>query len=270
MKLTKNADVLFGETLNIRDIFIWSHGRIYRPKSIGGLGLRSMRTLNAACMMKAGWSLCNCRNDMWDKVICTKYRCGVDIIPKVQAKRDSSKFWRRVCNSWEQVQENLTWRLGKGKNIQFWKDHWVPGYDILEKVALQSLPLGESYKYVAEYFDARRGWHFDRMQQYLPSPLLNKIRGLYGPNGNEEVDSITWKLTPDGSFSLASAVNFLQGLVDARDIKIFNVIWQWKGPERICLHLWKLASNGLLTNDIRAQHGLSSSGECNDLHQSAC
>ena len=60
---------------------------VCKPKSKGGLGLRKMKVQNKAYMMKLGWKLMNRRDDLWVKVIRSKYKCGNDLVPVIDHKR---------------------------------------------------------------------------------------------------------------------------------------------------------------------------------------
>lgn len=235
---------------------------ICQPKRLGGLGLRSMRDINSACMIKAGWKLCNQKDDLWVSIVRSKYKCGSDLVPKIQVNRPGSNFWRGVCQSWEHVQNNMTWKIGDGNRTKFWKDHWVLGCNVLENENSRPLSLVESFKYVKDYYDPSNGWNIQHLSSLLPPSIVNKIRALPGPMEEGGEDALTWKLTPDGSFSMASAVSFLQGNIGKKDSQLFSSIWSWKGPERIRLHLWKMASGALLTNEARARRGSSNSADC--------
>lgn len=63
--------------------------------------------MNKVSFMKAGWQLCNNRSDLWVAVIRAKYKCGNDIIPRID-KRNGSNFWRGLCRNWDQVSNNIT------------------------------------------------------------------------------------------------------------------------------------------------------------------
>lgn len=106
---------LGGDTDQQRPFHTVSWSFICKPKALGVLVLRSMRTLNSACFMKAGWKLCSNKDGLWASIIRSKYRCRPYIIPKIQSSRAGSNFWHGICYSWDQVQQNITCRLGDGK-----------------------------------------------------------------------------------------------------------------------------------------------------------
>lgn len=74
-------------------------GSGFAPQKLGGLDLRSARQMNQASLMKARWQLIVQREDMWAKVIRSKYKRGRDIIPKIQPSIPRSNFWRGLCQA---------------------------------------------------------------------------------------------------------------------------------------------------------------------------
>jgi len=53
------------------------------PKKFAGLGLRKMRSVNPAYMMRANWRFCTQHHCLWSNVIRQKYKCGVQLLPVV-------------------------------------------------------------------------------------------------------------------------------------------------------------------------------------------
>ena len=47
-------------------------------KEVGGLGLRNLKTMNNACLMKLIWRIMINKDDFWSKVLENKYKWNVD------------------------------------------------------------------------------------------------------------------------------------------------------------------------------------------------
>lgn len=105
-------DFLWGDTDTLRRIHLVNWVKVFRPKAWGGLGLRSARNINQASLMKAGWHLLARRKDLWVDVFRAKYKCGSGLIPCIQKNRVGLNFWRGVCNAWEDMHQNIVWRIG--------------------------------------------------------------------------------------------------------------------------------------------------------------
>lgn len=99
---------------------------------MGGLGLRETKSINQASMMKAGWHLLTRKEDLWVKVVKAKYKCGNDLIPKLIRDKPGSNLWRGLCRAWDNVKENIVWRVGDGRAINCLKDLWIPNIGKLE------------------------------------------------------------------------------------------------------------------------------------------
>lgn len=76
------------------------------------------------------------------------------------------------------MKQNITWRVGDGKRIQFWNDHWVPGYSILRDVAVRPFDLIESFKLVSDYYDPSMGWNIQHLNSILSPEIVDKIKAF--------------------------------------------------------------------------------------------
>lgn len=81
----------------MRHVHTVSWQQLCRPKRVGVLGLRSVRNINSASMMKVGWDLTAKREDLWVQVVRSKYKCGRDLMPRVSVDRPGSNLWRGLC-----------------------------------------------------------------------------------------------------------------------------------------------------------------------------
>lgn len=82
------------------------------------------------------------------------------------------------------------------------------------------------------------------------------------PRADRGSDTMAWSLTGDGEFSNSSAYESLLDRTLKSNSNIFKLIWNWKRPERIQMHLWKCALEAMLTNDVRWRRGLASDNRC--------
>lgn len=82
--------------------------------------------LNTISMMKVGWDLIHYREDLWVRIVRSKYGCGSDVIPKINSGREASNLWRGVCKGWEHIEKNISWRIGNGTSMKLWAEDWVP------------------------------------------------------------------------------------------------------------------------------------------------
>nr|KYP70239.1 Putative ribonuclease H protein At1g65750 family [Cajanus cajan] len=229
----KNRQFLWGDTSHNKKVHTVSWSVICQPKNQGGLGIRNMRDMNMAFMMKNCWSMITEKDKLWVQVLSSKYGCLDGILPRIEKKQKISNLWRGICEAWNLVKMHIRWIVGDGAFIKFWFDRWVPGLEALIRAALSFVPAEELSKAVRDYVNIQGEWDLGRIQSYLPGEIVNLIRRLDPPciaNGN---DRACWNLTNDGLFTIKSAYEIIGSMQAPTSHPIFKVIWHWKGPERI-------------------------------------
>ncbi|CAJ2662070.1 unnamed protein product [Trifolium pratense] len=93
--------------------------KICAPYDEGGLGLRSLKSLNAASNLKLCWDLMHSDED-WAKILRFRVmRKGIAINHHVY-----SSIWSSVKQEVQVIYENSCWKVGNGHNINFWSDSW--------------------------------------------------------------------------------------------------------------------------------------------------
>ena len=113
--------------------------KVCTPKGVGGLGFRQAQILNLSYMSKLGWNLVHNHDELWVKVLWSRYGCGSDLLPKVELRNGCSNIWKGIVRAWEGVENNLMWRVGDGLSVRFWVDNWIPHFQPLRDLAL--IPL---------------------------------------------------------------------------------------------------------------------------------
>lgn len=78
---------IWGDDDNHRSVHLIGWNNICKPKSIGGLGLRSTRVANTTLLMKGLWQFCSCPNTLWVSLLRNKYKCGWRDFPTMNSKR---------------------------------------------------------------------------------------------------------------------------------------------------------------------------------------
>lgn len=99
--------------------------KICKPKGCGGLGMRSLKAMNSTMLGKIGWSLMNDRDKMWVKVLKSKYFPSSSFV-QCRKKKNCSQLWSAVLNTRKILKQGLCFKVGRGNNINYWKDPWLP------------------------------------------------------------------------------------------------------------------------------------------------
>lgn len=177
----KCRSFLWGDSNEGKRVHLVNWNRVCTPKDWGGLGLRSARDINQTALMKAGWNLIDGRDDLWVRTIRAKYKCGGDLVPRINRMRAGSNFWRGVCHSWNEVEKNISWRIGDGKKINCWSDVWIPSLGKLEHLIQRPLSTMERFLTVANLGDNQGGWNLRAFDDVLSAETIQKIISMTGP-----------------------------------------------------------------------------------------
>lgn len=258
----KCRDFLWGDSENSKHLHSVSWANVCKPKKWGGLGLRSARNINSASLYKVGYELVAKKEELWVQVVRSKYKCGRDILPRIDRDKPGSNLWRGIVSAWDGVRKNFVWRVGQGHSINCWRDVWIPELGKLEDKVVAPLSILESNLVVANLLNSHGEWSIDKIKHLLPLDICNRILSRAPPRRDIPLDCVVWSRAKDGIFSTASAYETMLDLREEDENPLFSLIWKWQGPERIRIYLWKLSRDALITNFFRFRRGFSQSALC--------
>ncbi|CAL9009909.1 unnamed protein product, partial [Prunus brigantina] len=114
------------------------------------------------------------------------------------------------------------WRLGKGDNINFWKDKWITNEALIHMVEVN--PDSSMGTLVSDFF-LNGWWDIDKLKSVLPEEWVQKIIGCPADFGGTLEDCLIWQTTSNGLFSVKSAYNLLfSGMEDCtRAKRVWNL-----------------------------------------------
>ena len=127
------------------------------------MGFRSLRLVSTSYMMKVDWSLRTKRDDLWVRIMRSKYKCGEDLLPIIDRKKNGSNLWKGVCSSWRNFQENLGLNIGDGTKVEFWDDRWGPGSGKLKDSVSCPIPSDILSKHVCHFMDDHVFWNLHQL-----------------------------------------------------------------------------------------------------------
>ncbi|XP_074266442.1 uncharacterized protein LOC141589715 [Silene latifolia] len=170
----KTRRFLWGGTEEQRKIHLISWDTVQKPKSMGGLGIRSSRQSNAAFLTKLGWRVLTEPQTLWARVLRNKYcngRCDVDMF---QPKPNMSNVWAGITSQAKIINRGSTVAVGNGRKTLFWDHSWVDSGSLSDRTIL---PLPEDIlgATVSDMWDESSGWKWDVFSNFLSREDLLKI-----------------------------------------------------------------------------------------------
>ncbi|XP_075648654.1 uncharacterized protein LOC142619443 [Castanea sativa] len=101
----------------------WSS--VCTPLSLGGLGIRNLRTFNVALLGKRLWRFGQERDALWRQVIEVKYDCdwGGWCSSSFSGPYGVS-LWKNIRRGWHSLSRFIMYDIEDGLKVMFWLDHW--------------------------------------------------------------------------------------------------------------------------------------------------
>ncbi|KAL5556823.1 hypothetical protein UlMin_039059 [Ulmus minor] len=143
----------------------WSKWNVMcNGKERGGMGFRDLGCFNQALLAKQGWRLIINPDSLVGKVLKACYFPNGDFLNASKGKH-ASLVWRSLVWGREIIEKRSRWRVGSGKNIDIFKDRWLPEPSNFKvttpilpgvfKVAMLRLNNGDWNKALIEYLSTR-------------------------------------------------------------------------------------------------------------------
>lgn len=110
---------------NKRRVHWISWENLILPKYMGGLGFRDLRLFNQALLSRQAWRLIQYHDSLCARILKAKYYPNCELIDAV-FPADVSPTWKAVEHGLELLKKGLIWRIGDGRKVRIWKDHWIP------------------------------------------------------------------------------------------------------------------------------------------------
>ncbi|RYR57449.1 hypothetical protein Ahy_A05g023183 [Arachis hypogaea] len=184
--------------------------------------------MNKAFLAKISWELIDKLDDLWASLIWAKY--DLDKNPYLTHRTaNCSSLWNNLAPMWPFIKENTIHRIGNGLNTLFWRDVWLDMDQPLIELALPTSDVGNTEAKVRELTNDHGDWNLDKVKHLLPNDCIFRIEAAPPPRSSDPPDSLAWKATPDGRFSVSSAYQLIskasQQQASPQHILVWDKIW---------------------------------------------
>ncbi|XP_056695811.1 uncharacterized protein [Spinacia oleracea] len=223
---------------------------ICKPKSLGGLGLRRTRPLNKAFLAKLGWKILQDNNNLWTSIVRKKYLSNTSFF-NCKPNPQQSQIWRDILKQRDILRKGIRWKIGNGKDINFWLDNWAMKKSLLTALN-KSVDIVDTELMVADFILPSKEWDLPKLLTFLPLSLVQKIKGIAIPS-LDIIDTPIWGPTTSGEFSVKSATWIAHDIPDGLARWEYRWIWNLDIPPKIQIFLWQICHNSIPTRDILFQ-----------------
>lgn len=218
------------------------------PKNVGGLGLRKMKDLNLSLLTKLAWTVQTKEEQIWVKLIRSKYLRGRRSWDAEQTRQTASWIWGGIRGCINTLKLGFCFQVGKSSLLRLTKDPWLYNWPSFRLLA--NLHILENLLFVRDIMDETGlQWNQTKINAIFPADISSSI--LQTPIIEEESDRAVWVPSLTGKYTVKSTYSML---IQARipsptDNRLWNSLWRSNLHGRHLLLLWKMLQNGLPTLD---------------------
>lgn len=222
------------------------------PVAEGGLGLRSIKLINKAAMLRLAW-IFETDSGPWASIARARYlNAKGDLVPYLR-----SSMWTGVRDWRTHIIANSRWRLGNGSQISFWYDRWLQD----PIVVLADIPYHISPRLQARVSDFIQqntwcipGWLEDRFPV-----IVDYIKSMDIPR-NPCFDILSWIHSSSGDLSFKEAYTFLLGINHRKSWS--KLVWRHSIPPSRSFLFWRFLHDRMPTDDNLRHRGLYITSVC--------
>lgn len=233
---------LWGESEGKRKLHLVSKECTFRPKEMGGLGIRDHRTVNTLLMAKLGWKLCQGPPNLAQECIKSKY-IHQNRVTKFQ---NGSQVWQSVGKGWPLLEASCQWSLGDGKTASFWYDDWL-GCGPVRNLVIGPLTLGDQDIRVLDVWNNGE-WNGGDLSIDIPLEVRERLKS-YEWSPHLDPDTPYSSFVHKRSFSMKKAYFYTM----SKKVTTFeNMNWIWKGSfsPKIKFFIWLVWLDRLPTSNM--------------------
>ncbi|XP_026450968.1 phospholipid:diacylglycerol acyltransferase 1-like [Papaver somniferum] len=102
--------------------------------SKGGLGIKSLRSMNKALICKWWWRFNSEKQALWRRGMVSKYgSAGFDRETKAPKQAQGCGVWKNIYKHLQVFKSSSSIKVGEGTSVLFWEDRWVGDHPLATK-----------------------------------------------------------------------------------------------------------------------------------------
>lgn len=239
---------------------------IHLPKGRGGLGIRNVRAMNEALLMKSAWRIMHNPQILVSKI----YARGRSISDHWHASKSSVSWGERSLRfAYKTLMQHCPWKVGSGNNIKVVSDNWVCGKP---PVCRDEIPLRTvaTLKVADLVCPQTKDWNVRKIFQLFVPTSARDILEIELPKYTNPEDSRYWPYTASGNYTtktgydqaLQHQQNDICSMTSTQQERFFRILWSLNIMPKWKFFLWKLHHNRLATGANLVRRGIGTSSAC--------
>ncbi|OVA11911.1 Reverse transcriptase zinc-binding domain [Macleaya cordata] len=219
--------------------------------------------MNSSLLAKWCWRFGSEKDQLWCQVIILKYgNTPSSWYPEQVKTPHGTSLWKSIAAHAHIIFKNSAFKVGVGTNISFWFDVWCgharlkDSFPSLYKLSRQKK---ESLATLISLQPSPPSWNLifsERIEDTGIGHLADLLFsiGAVPPLLSTVDDSRSWKLSPNGTFSVKSTYESLSHPA-VSDFPV-KFVWNRHIPPKICFFVWSACLNKIPTIDTLRKRGM--------------
>jgi hypothetical protein len=224
---------------------------ICMPTALGGLGIRSMESLNNSLLVRLGWKLTSNQSLFWVKSLRGKYlKNGISFLnaPYIPS---SSWLWKGLLKNRRIVEKGACISISCGINVDVWNSPWIPLMPNFRPIPNANLVNFLAFMVSDLMIPGRQVWNSHLLEDLFDASTVQNILSIHLPT-QPCFDKWVWVPSRAGVFSVKSAYDLsftMGGRPSPLSSDAWLVLWGLKLQARLKHLLWKVAWDILHSRD---------------------
>jgi len=235
----------------------WSNA--CKPILEGGLGIRSLCTLNDSANLKLYWEFFNSSED-WARLLRSKVLRGMRVI----SDHIFSSLWSSFKSEVGTIQANSSWIIGLGENINFWLDNWC-GDSIANHLNFPQHLQSNLTAMVSDFIDNFQ-WRFPRGFSLI-FPSITQPVSQVSLLVEDWQDKLAWKHNNTGELSFKDSFLFKYGV--GQNVHWAKYVWSPDIPPSKSFFVRRMLHNRAPTDENLMLRGSSLPSMCSSCNSQA-
>ncbi|GJU07175.1 putative RNA-directed DNA polymerase, eukaryota, reverse transcriptase zinc-binding domain protein [Tanacetum coccineum] len=243
-KLFKNF--IWGKSESSSGIASVSWKDVCRPKNQGGLGLKSLRVMNCALMVKHLWYIASRKESLWVKWL-NVYKLKGECLWDMKVRDSFSWNLKQILKLRDSVRKFIGYKIGNGIDCFVWYDRWHsngPLCRLISNHIISSCGFDLNAKVADLICENNWIWPIEWSELFsevidVPVPVLS----------SDSVDKALWfnKKNEEVQFSVKEAWKVLR--IDGPEVMWHKHVWFSQCIPRHAFILWMALKGRLKTQD---------------------